>query len=182
MSTPALRPAYWLTLRPPPARAMDKLAAGLADTDPPVVVQRTGTHMTVTVGPALRHFWSPWMQLEFGPATHVPYAAGGSDGTNGARSGTRLHARFSPAPSIWTGFMFLYVTLATLAFFGLMFAVAQLMMAARPTMLWAAAACVAACLGLWAVSLTGQRFAHDQIVLLRELLHQAFDGDVEATA
>lgn len=180
MSNDALRPSFWLPLDVPAQQAADRFESALAQADHPVVVQRAGLHMTLTVGPALRHFWSPWMNLDFG---HRSPEAGGSpeavDASVSEKPSATVYARFSPAPSIWTGFMLLYVSLGALAFFALIFAAAQWMLEAVPTMLWGALVCAAAWAGLWWVSWVGQKLAHRQMLMLREILEKelAASGD-----
>ncbi|MEM9916310.1 MAG: hypothetical protein AAF911_15250, partial [Planctomycetota bacterium] len=175
MSTPALRPSFRLPLRLPPDEAMAALERGLAESDAPILSQRAGHHMTLTVTPAVRHFWSPWLNLEFEPAETA--AERGADPTPEAANRTSLHARFSPAPSLWTGFMAVYFTLATAGFLALMWAAAQWTMGSRPTLLWATLACALGCGGLWWCSLVGQKLAHDQMHLLRRAVVHTLDSN-----
>ncbi|MEM7626973.1 MAG: hypothetical protein AAF333_15365 [Planctomycetota bacterium] len=180
MSRPVMRPSFWLTLGLAPERAVERFESGLARGDYPVVAQRAGLHMTVTVSPALRHFWSPWMNLEFShhdpqaPPTDTSDVVEDAVAAASGGASTTVHARFSPAPSIWTGFMLAYVALGTLTFFALMYAAAQWMLESSPTMLWAALGFAVAWAGLWWVSWVGQRLAYDQMMLLREVLEKEF--------
>ena len=167
MSSAALRPSFWLDVSEAPDAAIARLEAGLARSDWAVEVQRAGRHMTVTVPAADRHFWSPWMNLEFG-ASLSPAAATES---------ASVHVRFSPAPSIWTAFMMAYISLAALGCFALMYALAQAVMGASPTMLWAALACFAVWAGLWWVSWLGQRLARAQMAVLRDLLERVLKDE-----
>ena len=156
MPNAAMRPTFLMEVALPAEQAMDRFEAGMARAGRPVEVQRAGLHMTVTVDRELRHFWSPWMNLEFDQPADA--------------SATVVHARFSPAPSLWTGFMMIYITLTAAAFFAAMFALSQWMMGSPPTLLWGTLACVLGCGAMWWVSRVGQRLAHDQMVLLREML------------
>jgi len=163
MPTAAMRPTFLMEVALPAEQAMDRLEAGMARAGRPVVVQRAGLHMTVTVDRGLRHFWSPWMNLEFDQPADA--------------SATGVHARFSPAPSLWTGFMMIYLTLTAAAFFATMFAAAQWMMGSPPTLLWGTLAGVLGCGAMWWISRVGQRLAHDQMVLLREILEKELGDD-----
>lgn len=176
MSSPALRPTFRLALPQPPDEAINTLATRLAASDAPIVSQRAGRHMTLTVTPAVRHFWSPWLNLEF----EIPPPPADSQGVDSAGNetdtppaGTSLHARFSPAPSLWTGFMAVYFTLATAGFLALMWAAAQWNMGSRPTLLWVTLGCFLGCGIFWWVSLMGQKLAHEQMHLLRYAVENA---------
>lgn len=162
MSRPTLRPEFYWSLTEPARAAIDRLEAALDASEPPLVTQRTGLHMTVTVPPRVRHLWSPWLNLEFISPT--------PDG------GGSLHARFSPAPSLWTGFMMLYLTLATAGFFALMFVGAQLALGHAPTLLWVVLGCTLGGAGLWWVSRIGQNLARQQMVMLRDAVESALDS------
>lgn len=176
MTRPALRPTFRLDLPQPPGEAIDTLQAGLAESEAPIVSQRAGRHMTLTVAPAVRHFWSPWLNLEFEFApplgdSQTPASEGNS--TDAPPAGSSLHARFSPAPSLWTGFMAVYFTLATAGFLALMWAAAQWTMGSPPTLLWVTAGCFLGCGVFWWVSLVGQKLAHEQMHLLRDAVENA---------
>lgn len=180
MSSPALRPTFRLALAQPPDEAINTLAARLAAGDAPIVSQRAGRHMTLTVTPAVRHFWSPWLNLEFelpAPPAPAPDITGGEDSVETAPyappAGGSLHARFSPAPSLWTGFMAVYFTLATAGFLALMWAAAQWTMGSPPTLLWVTLGCFLGCGGCWWVSRVGQKLAHEQMHLLRHAVENA---------
>ncbi|MEE9404876.1 MAG: hypothetical protein V3V20_08280 [Algisphaera sp.] len=161
-TTAAMRPTFSMALALPPQEAIDQLQARLAQTDHPIVVQRAGLHMTLTVNPELRHFWSPWMTLEFEQPDGQP---------------TTVRGRFSPSPNIWTGFIMAYLTLAAAAFFALMFALSQWTMGSSPTAFWIALGCLLACLAMRWVSQIGKKLARDQMVLLRDILETELQTD-----
>ncbi|MEM9418644.1 MAG: hypothetical protein AAGA25_06240 [Planctomycetota bacterium] len=178
MSSPTLRPSFRLPLVEMPDEAMGTLQTYLDHTDHPIESQRAGRYMTLTVTPAVRHFWSPWLNLEFEPAE--PGLAEKGDAAKPAR--TSLHARFSPAPSLWTGFMAVYFSLATAGFFAAMWALAQWTMGNRPLALWVVLACLLGCGGLWWVSMIGQKLAREQMHLLQDALENALSPPADPPA
>ncbi|MFG0274181.1 MAG: hypothetical protein ACF8QF_03905 [Phycisphaerales bacterium] len=122
------------------------------------------THLLVTVPRAERHFWSPWLHVDLRRV-------------EGDAHSTDVFARFSPAPSIWTGFMLTYIALATTALFCAVWAGAQLAIGGRPTMVWGvAAAVVVGGLMAWSARV-GQRLAREQM----HRLHDAVCGALATT-
>jgi len=153
-----MRPTFQVQSDFSPDQAIEHLQSNLDLGTLPIVARRAGQHMTLTVTVELQHFWSPWMNLDF-------------IGSNDSQS-TTIHARFSPAPSLWTGFMMVYLTLIAIAFFAAMYAAAQWMMDAPPTLLWVSFGCAVACGVLWWISWVGQKLAQNQMHLLRHALEQ----------
>ncbi len=178
MSSPALRPQFSLPLSQPPDTAMRALEAYLDACESPIESQRAGRHMTLTVTAAVRHVWSPWLNLEFEtpppPESRLKESAAGDEL---ATMQTSLHARFSPAPGLWTSFMAVYFSLATAGFFTLMWALAQWTMGHPPAALWGTLGCGLGCGALWWVSLIGQKLAGEQMVMLRDTVQNALAPD-----
>jgi hypothetical protein len=117
--------------------------------------QVVGKHVVVTVPPTARHFWSPYLTMEAQPQG----------------SGTLLHGRFSPKPTIWTGFMLAYIALTTSGCFGLMFAGSLMMIGRSPLLATVLGiAFLLAAVGMYAASQVGQRLAREQMVELHGLI------------
>lgn len=135
----------------PVVLGVTRVPGGGADGDP------ERDHFTLSIPESDRHFWSPWLNLEL-----VPHG-----------NGTRLSGRFSPHPSVWTGFMFAYLALSVLAFFALVFAAALSMSGGAPWTLGLAGLCVAAMILLWWASQVGQRLAQSQMHELQGILEGA---------
>jgi hypothetical protein len=118
------------------------------------------THLLVTVPRAERRFWSPWLHVDLRPV-------------EGDAGSTDVFGRFSPAPSIWTGFMLTYIALATIAFFAAVWAGAQLTIGERPTMVWGVAApVVIGGVMAWSAR-AGQRLARGQMDRLYDAMRAA---------
>ncbi|MGE3674725.1 MAG: hypothetical protein AB7K71_33955 [Polyangiaceae bacterium] len=135
----------------PVVLGVTKVPGGGSEGDP------ISDHFTLSIPEADQHFWSPWLNLEIAPHG----------------SGTQISGRFSPHPSVWTGFMFAYLALSVLAFFALVFAAALSMSGGAPWTLGLSGLCVAAMILLWWASQVGQRLAQSQMAELRGILDSA---------
>ena len=80
--------------------------------------------------------------------------------------GSIVKGRFSPNPSVWTGFMLTYIALGTIVFFMVMFAVSQWIMKNPPSALMLIPIPVVIAVIMYWSSLVGQKIAHEQ---MREL-------------
>jgi hypothetical protein len=173
----ALRPTFTVQLPMACPEALELLGATLATR--PVQLRKTRTpgggrieqardsdHLVVTVQDADQHFWSPWLTVD---VTSRP-------------GGSQLVARFSPHPSVWTGFAFGYLTLGVACMFSLVFAGALAMMGGEPWTLWISGGTALALVGMWWASQIGQRLAHVQMELLRRELERAVDDCAVAHA
>lgn len=157
-----LRPTFRLNLDRPPERAAAALEALTSEQGGPFPGQSTGSHVTLTIARGERHFWSPWLHLELTPSATDP-----------AR--TDLFGRFSPAPSIWTGFMLTYIALFTLGLFAAVWAMAQVMLEGPPTALWVVLLTVVIAAAMLVSARIGQGLALDQMARLREAVGRALD-------
>jgi len=169
----ALRPRFELELPCPSRDAIEHLYARLAAS--PLRVKRTRVpgggresgprdeaHVVLSVPVAEQHFWSPWLTVELSPrgdATHV-------------------HARFSPHPSVWTGFAFGYLTLGLVLAVSLVIAgsAALLPNSGQSWALWVASGAALVMAGMWWASQLGQRLARTQMETLRHELDHAIDA------
>lgn len=147
MHIPPMRPTFEIEFPITPDEAIDRLSQLVDDADYPVDGRIAGNHLMLVIPPSYRHFWSPWLNIEI----------------HEHDNGSLIHGRFSPNPSVWTGFMLTYISLATLIFFASMFGVAQWMMDKPPTVLKFIPIFVfVAALMYWG-SLIGQKIANAQM-------------------
>ena len=121
--------------------------------------QFTGNHAMISILEAKRHFWSPWMHLEIRNDEQHRIIAG----------------RFSPHPSIWTGFMFAFLAIACLTMFAAMFGVSQQMSGQTPWAYYVIPICLLVAAVLWFVSKTGQALAHDEMEQMRSKIESCLD-------
>lgn len=164
---PPMRPKFEFTFPIVPDHAIELLESIMDNNDHPIEGRSAGNHLMLVIPIKDRHFWSPWLNLEARPYCPDP------DG----KLITHIKGRFSPNPSVWTGFMMTYSSLAVLAFLAVIFALSQVMMDDSP---WALQALIP--LGLiagvmyWS-SLLGQKLAQEQMQLLyRVTLETLADG------
>lgn len=150
MQIPPMRPSISIEIPIDTDAAMSRLEALIRGEDFPIAGRVAGNHLMLVIPPKRRHFWSPWFHLE----------------VHEHASGSLIKGRFSPNPSVWTGFMLTYIALGTLAFFAAMFGVSQWMMSKPPTALILMGIPVLIGMVMYWASLVGQRIAHTQ---MREL-------------
>ena len=149
MQIPPMRPTFEIDFPIVPEQAIDRLSSLVDDSDYPIEGRIAGTHLMLVIPPSSRHFWSPWLHIE------IHELASGES--------SKIQGRFSPNPSVWTGFMLSYIALATLIFFAAMFGIAQWMMdKPASTLMLIPALLVIAGVLYWA-SLIGQKLAQAQM-------------------
>ncbi len=113
-----------------------------------------GNHAMISIDETKRHFWSPWLHLELGQV----------DGKH------LVHGRFSPHPSIWTGFMFSWLALAVLVFFGGILGVSQQLSGQTPWGYYIIPVCLGLAFLLWIASRIGQRLADEEMHQMKSRL------------
>jgi len=124
------------------------------DVEEPV---RERDHFVLTVRESQQHFWSPWLNVEVRPRG----------------DGDALVGRFSPHPSVWTGFAFAYLALVMVLLLSLSFSLALHLSGSAPWTLGIAGGTVVVMLLMWVASQLGQRWAHAQMDTLRAALEAA---------
>ncbi len=165
-----LRPSFTIGLNEPCGHVLKRLRARMrADHVEVRWAQRPGgggppsaredqDHVVLCIVEPERHFWSPWLMVDIAE----------QDG------GVHLYGRFSPHPSVWTGFAFCYLTLGAIGFFALIFAWAsQLSGSGKPVVGLIAPVCALVAFSLWWASQVGQRLAHAEMRTLRACLDAA---------
>ncbi len=168
--TLALRPSFAVDLPIPSRQAIERLHAQLAAGAQQVrrarvpgggreVSGRDRDHLVLTVPASQQRVWSPWLTIDITPG----------------EGGTHLFARFSPHPSVWTGFAFGYLTFGIVLMFSLIFAGAHAMVGRElwPLVLSAGALLVLG--AMWWAARLGQRLARGQMDTLRHELERAIE-------
>lgn len=168
----ALRPSFSVDLSVPSREAIDRISRALSAgslrlrrTRPPGggrdTSARAQEHLALTVPAEQQHFWSPWLNIDISPR----------DG------GTHVFARFSPHPSVWTGYMFGYLILTVVVVISLVVVAAGTLVEGGSQLwaLWVTGGAALAMAGMWWASQVGQRLARAQM----EELRAAFDRALE---
>jgi hypothetical protein len=165
----AIRPSFSLDLSCPSRLVLERLFARLGPGRYPLRRTRSfggahgagrvreRDHFILTVPEAEQRIWSPWLNVEVTPQG----------------DGSRLFARFSPHPSVWTLFAFAYLGLSTVFLLSLCVAGAQSMSRSSPWALGVSAAAALVMLAMWGAAQIGQRLARAQMEELRAELEQA---------
>ena len=150
MQIPPMRPSFRIEFPIESDLALDRLSSLVDDHDYPIEGRIAGNHLMLVIPPSRRHFWSPWLHIDI----------------REDEPGSIVKGRFSPNPSVWTGFMLTYIALGTIVFFMVMFAVSQWIMNNPPSVLMFVPIPVVIAVIMYWSSLIGQKIAHDQ---MREL-------------
>lgn len=165
MSVAQMRPTFLLRARQNTTDVMQCVRLGLADSSHGYECQFTSHHVIVSLPPAERHFWSPWMNLEIREVEDT----------------SEVFGRFSPHPSIWTAFMFSYLGIAVLIFFASMFGVSQQLAGQTPWAYFVIPCGLLIAAGLWFASKAGQRLAQVEMEQMRSVIEQCVASDVSQT-
>jgi len=116
-------------------------------------------HFDLRVHAKVQHLWSPTLSGSLTPLE------------NGQ---SLLHGLISPNPSIWTAVAFSYLACFTGLLFFLTFGVVQISLGQQPWAFFAVAAILVLAASVRLASRLGERFAVEQITLLREVLEEIF--------
>jgi hypothetical protein len=157
---PRMRPRFEISLA---SQEGDELLAELerrlkAGTLGDVVGRVLPKHAELTSAERMRHVWSPRLTL------HVESEEDGA---------VWLSGRFSPHPSVWTGFLTLYSTLFLLGTFALIFGFSQWSLGMAPWALLGVPAAVALAGFTYGAAFIGQGLGSEEMYLLRSFLDEA---------
>lgn len=116
----------------------------------------TGRHAMISIVESKRHFWSPWMHLEIRNDSQRRMVAG----------------RFSPHPSIWTGFIFSFLGIGSLVFFAALFGISQQLSGQSPWAYVFIPIGLSIIALLWFISKTGQKLAHEEMEQMKSRIEE----------
>lgn len=89
-----------------------------------------------------------------------------------AHGETVLHGRFSPHPSVWTGFVAVFATMGLLGLCGLIYGLAQLTVQETPWAMLAAPISLALIAFVYGAAFIGQGLSSDQMYALRAFVER----------
>ena len=149
----------------PPEEVLERLQKSIADPGNSCHGMSLDGHAEIFVDDAERRFYSPWLSLtiEAGPTS------------DSGRAGTRLHGRFSPAPGVWTFYMFLHFFFGFLLFAGGMYGYSQWILGITPWFLLSVPIFGSLMLLVFLGSFIGRRLGRDQMEMLRDVVRRALD-------
>jgi hypothetical protein len=163
MSSSGFRPVFEYKVSTSQPQALQQMRRALEDSDAPIRWKFVGSHLVIWFDDSQRHFWSPWFDVELRDDSGQ----------------TRIFGRFSPHPSIWTGFMLAWLASLVLFFFSLVVGISQQLIAQQPWGYYLLPVWLGVALVLWLVARTGQRLAESEMQLLRQLLDKALPVEVQ---
>jgi len=186
-----LRPTFVWELDLPASAASRRLAA-LVGPGGGLEGRVLPGHAVLALPASQRRLSSPWLTIELrdlarpgAPMPELWEAAADAHFAQDAasdRDPPRCQAvgRFSPKPSLWTLMMLSQIALATLVFFALMWAIAQVVLDEAPWALAFAAALGVLMLALVGLARVGQVLAQGQMERLRRDVARALDAGDQA--
>jgi len=122
--------------------------------------QFTGRHAMISIIESKRHFWSPWMNLEIRETD----------------TGRHVFGRFSPHPSIWTGFMFAYLAIAAIVSFAAMFGLSQQLSGQPPWAYYIIPIGLIIATILWFAAKAGQNLANDEMQQMKASIEECLNN------
>lgn len=141
-----MRPVFRWTTEGPPEEFVERLEQ-VASFDPAVQVQRGRAHAMLSIPDEARHMWSPTLDVR---VSEDP-------------AGTYIFARVSPAPEVWTFFIFCYAAFSAVGVFGTVLGYSQVVLGSTPWGLWIIPIWVVGCGSLYAASFVGRGLGAHQI-------------------
>ena len=157
MKTFRLRPTFSIPFDKDFSDVWSRIQAATESRPQELSGQFRGQQAMISIAEEKRHFWSPWLHLEVRPTD----------------TGDSIYGRFSPHPSIWTGFAFTYLVLAFIALFGLIYGCSQLLLQQAPMGFLIIPACGITSSILWIVAQIGQSLAREEMEFMRHLIQES---------
>jgi len=141
------------------------LGEHLGEADPPLEGSFDRARCVLGIPASRRYFYSPELDMTFEPI----------DSGGNWPGGVRVRCLLGPRPAVWTGFLFLYLTLAVLGLAGGLYGVAQLSLGEPGWALFAPLAALALIGGVYGSTFIGQGLAATQMYELRRYLDQCLE-------
>lgn len=163
MAQPRMRPRFAIELVCTIEDVMSELRGQLPDNVRGLEGVFSKRHGVLRFPEERRHFWSPQLSLTVESIDEDEHR-------------TRVRGVFSPHPQVWTAFVFVYLTLFVLGFFGLMYGFAQLGLGHRPDALLVPAVTSVLGAGVYAASFVGQGLGAEEMYHLRASLDDCMSG------
>lgn len=152
-------PRFELVVDCPEQVIAARLMARLGADDCSCVGWVAAPYAELHVPAAMRHFWSPRLQVSF----------------DRHDEGTLVRGTFRPEPEVWTGFVFAHCLFLTTGLVGLSLGFAQWTLGHTPIALAVGVGGLLASLALYVGALLGHGLGHEQMCALRRDLEHALD-------
>ena len=141
-----MRPVFRWTTEGSPEEFVERMQQ-VASFDPAVRIQSGRTHAMLSIPDEARHTWSPTLDVR---VSEDP-------------AGTYIFARVSPAPEVWTFFIFCYAATSVVTVIGTVLGYSQHLLGDTPWGLWAVPLWMLICGGLYGASFVGRSLGSHQI-------------------
>ena len=164
MATIHLSPTFEIPIASESKDVLESIKSGV-EKNAKIQGQFRDGHGLIWFDPTSRSFWSPWLHLDFRVRDDAKV----------------LFGRFSPHPSVWTAFMFSYLVLSVVAFFGIILGSSQVLMSNPAWGFALVPTCLVLALILWFVSQFGERLARDEMLEMRQILDKTMQYSNDQT-
>ncbi len=161
---PRMRPRFEVELSCEGAEVFSRLREGLARGEESFRGEVLDRHAYLRLPPDRRSLLSPSLNLELA----------GEDGR-------RLVGRFTPHPTVWTGFMTVFAALGVIGFAGSIYGFAQLTVHVTPWAFWIAPICASLFAFVYGASFIGQGLSNAEMYALRAFLDSVIREAEEAS-
>lgn len=160
----AFRPRYKFTSDLRKAEIVERVSTNLDNHNPHrIKASVIDYHIVLRMPDDKQHVWSPMMDINLECEQHEKQ--------------TIVRCFISPAPNIWTLFMFLYSLLGFIAIVGLMLGLSQMTVGDTPYLFWLVAVGAAGALILYFLAQEGKVLAKDEMVILKHFFDQSLECD-----
>lgn len=163
MTRPRMRPTFEETLPTSIANVTAQLISGLKDPEAPVRGKVGLRSAEIVVARSERDFWSPYLSLAF-------------DEREGR---VIMFGRFSPHPSVWSGFLASYTILGSIALFAGIYAFSQWSIGQSPTALYVVVGALFFLGTSFGSTFIGQNLGSDQMYVLRHFVDRCIERAAE---
>lgn len=154
-----MRPTFEETLPTSISHVTAQLIAGLKDPHAEIRGKVGVRSAELVMKRGDRHFWSPYLSLAF-------------DERDGK---SIMFGRFSPHPSVWSGFIASYSVLGTTAIFAAIYGFSQWSLGQSPTALYACAASLFLLGTSYGSTFIGQNLGSDQMYAMRHFVDRCIE-------
>jgi len=161
-----MRPRFAVDVHSDVETVVSALGDPVGQADPTLEGTFGPEHCVLRIPPTRRYFWSPELDLTF-----EPLESEGGD----PPPGVRVRCLFTPRPSVWTGFAFVYSAVGVAGFAASLYGLAQLALGQSPWALAGAPAALVLIAAVYGATFIGQGLAASQMYELRSYLDASLE-------
>jgi hypothetical protein len=159
MTAIEIRPRFQRIVGMSKAEVLERLQWAVKEPGAPVWGLIVDHHVTLTLPPEKRHYWSPQLSLE----------------VEEHEEGALIRGLFGPSPSIWLMFVFFYSLLGFIAMIVMIMGFSQLNLGLSGGILWLLPALGFIVLMMYLSASAGQRLGSDQMHELQRFFEETVE-------